>query len=816
MKPMKTDKTRRRLLKGSVAAAAWPLLPKRTRAAEGDESASASASAPAPSPAITPATPPYKLAVLPIELRVQDLLARMTLDEKIAQLWALWDTKRDVMVDGSPDFSPEKASRNYPDGFGQITRPSDQRGVLPAELAKTHHLPSRQGAQTIAFVNAVQRWAVEHTRLGIPVLFHEEALHGYMAPGATSFPVPIALAGSFDPALVADVNRIVARELRAHGSQLALSPVVDIARDPRWGRIEETFGECPHVCAEMGVAAVTGLTGKANTLEPENVFATLKHMTGHGQPQSGTNIGPAMIGERELRENFFPPFREVVRRTRIAAVMPSYNEIDGVPSHVNRWLLHDVLRGEWKFDGIVVSDYNAVEEINRLHHVVPGYDAAAARALHAGVDCELPDGTTYRRLGALVRAGLASVEDIDRACTKMLTLKFRAGLFENPYADAREAARITNNDEARALALKAAQRSICLLKNDGLLPLTAGAHKRIAVIGPSAQVARLGGYSSDPGHAVSLWQALQARLHDQAELHFAQGVFITQTEDRSADDVRLADPAKNRVLIEEAVALARDSDLVLLTLGDTEQTSREGYSVDHLGDRTSLDLVGEQNALFDALHALGKPMVVLAVNGRPPSYVNVAAKCRALLECWYAGQEGGTAMADVLFGAVNPGAKLPVTVARDVAQLPVYYNAKPPEALLRPADDALFPFGFGLSYTRFELSAPKLSLTQVPRGKPELVVEVDVHNVGARSGDEVVQLYVHQHQASVARPLLQLRAFERVTLEPGERRTVKLALDARAFALWNAELKEVVEPGRYDIRCGNSSHALQTATLEIV
>ena len=788
MKP--NHKTRRRLLKAAAALPALPLL-QQARAA-------------------TEPVPPYKIAALPIELRVPDLMARMTLDEKIAQLWALWETKADIMVDGGMDFSPAKAARAYPNGFGQITRPSDKRGLQP--LAKSKGW--RRGAETIAFINAVQHWATEQTRLGIPVLFHEEALHGYMAPGATSFPVPIALAGSFDTALVRDVNRVIARELRAHGSQLALSPVVDVARDPRWGRIEETFGECPHLCGEMGVAAVTGLTGAERTLGPESVFATLKHMTGHGQPQSGTNIAPAMIGERELRESFFPPFREVVRRTRIAAVMPSYNEIDGIPSHGNRWLIHEVLRGEWKFEGAVVSDYGAVEELHHLHHVVPDKAAAAARALHTGVDCELPDGTAYRELPRLARAGLVSVQDIDTACARMLTMKFRAGLFENPYASAIEAERITNNGEARALALRAAQRSLCLLKNEGgLLPLRAGAHARIAVIGPSSRIARLGGYSSEPGHAVSLLQALQARLQGRAQVDFAQGVFITQGEDRGADDVLLADPAKNHALIEEAVVLARASDLVLMTLGDTEQTSREGYTAKHLGDRTSLDLLGEQNALFDALHALGKPMVVLAINGRPPSYVNVAAKCRALLECWYAGQEGGTAMVDALFGDINPGAKLPVTVARDVSQVPVFYNARPPR---RPDDYALFPFGFGLSYTRFELSAPRLSAARVPNAKPELTVEVDVRNVGERTGDEVVQLYVHQRRASVARPVKQLRGFARITLAPGETQTVRLALDARAFALWDAQMREVVEPGLYELMTGSNSRDLQGTVLEIV
>lgn len=788
----KISKTRRRLLQ---AAAAVPALPALQAFGAEQES-----------------PPPYKLPALPIELRVQDLMARMTLDEKIAQMWALWETKVDIMVDGGIDFSPAKASKHYPHGFGQITRPSDLRGA-PLALRAGQGRHARKPAGTIEFVNAIQRWAIEKTRLGIPVLFHEEALHGYMAPGATCFPVPIALAGSFDPAMLREINSVIAREMRAHGSQLALSPVVDVARDPRWGRIEETFGECPYVCAEMGVAAVTGLTGNERTLEPQNVFATLKHMTGHGQPQSGTNIGPAMIGERELRESFFPPFREVVRRTNIAAVMPSYNEIDGVPSHGNRWLLHDVLRGEWKFRGAVVSDYGAVEELQRLHHVVPDVGGAAVRALHTGVDSELPDGTAYRQLARLVRAGLVSVQDIDAACARVLTMKFRAGLFEYPYADAVKAARVTNNEEAQALALRAAQRSICLLKNEGqLLPLQPGAHKKIAVIGPSSNIARLGGYSSDPGHAISLMDALQKRLAGHAELQFAQGVFITQSEDRAADDVKLADPAKNRQLIEQAVAIAKANELILLTLGDTEQTSREGFTPEHLGDRTCLDLVGEQNELFNALHALGKPMVVIAINGRPPSYPNVAAQCQALLECWYLGQEGGTAMAGALFGDVNPGAKLTVTVARDVAQVPVFYNAKPP---LRREDYALFPFGFGLSYTSFALSAPRLSAAKVTVGKPELVVEIDVQNTGTREGDEVVQLYIHQRNASVVRPVKQLRGFARVTLEPGGKHTVKLPLDARAFSLWNAAMQEVVEPGLFDIMTGPNSRDLKTVTLEI-
>jgi len=758
--------------------------------------------------AVPPKDAPYRNPSLPVEERVKDLMARMTLEEKVMQLVALWAAKKAITWGGNEEFSVENASRLYPDGFGQVTRPSDRKGFEGKRW--------RIDESTVRFVNAIQVWAVNKTRLGIPVLFHEECLHGYMAWGPTIFPMAIGMSGSFDTDLVREVNSVIGREVRACGSHLVLSPVVDIARDPRWGRIEETFGEDPYLCGEMGVAAVHGLQGEGRTLGPGKVFATLKHMTGHGQPQAGENVGPAPISARELRENFFPPFREVVERTGISSVMPSYNEIDGVPSHVNRWLIGTVLRGEWGFDGAIVSDYFAVEQLESLHHVVADLDEAAIRALTAGVDCELPDGTAYRALPALVRSGRVPESAIDTACSRMLSLKFRAGLFEMPYADIDEAKRITANDEARALALRAAQRSICLLTNDGTLPLAAGAHRRVAVIGPNAGVARLGGYSGRPKHTVSLLDGVKARLAGKAEVLFAQGMFITQSEEREADDVKLGDPEKNKALIAEAVALAKSCDVILLAIGDTEQTSREAYASNHLGDRTSLDLVGDQNALFDALHALGKPIVVLAINGRPPSYPNVAAKANAMLECWYPGQEGGTAMAGAIFGDVNPGAKLPVTVARDVSQVPVYYNARPePRIAGRGVATApLFPFGHGLSYTTFELGAPRLSSSRIRAGEG-VTVEVDVRNTGKLSGDEVVQVYVHDPLASVVRPAKQLRGFQRVTLAPGEQRTVKIALAPRSFMLWNASMKEVVEPGTFEILTGPNSRDLQRAMLEI-
>jgi beta-glucosidase len=760
--------------------------------------------------------PLYKNARAPIAARVADLLGRMTLEEKVVQLSAIWQGK-EKFLDGL-EFNPAKASAAYPNGIGQITRPSDKRGVPGITGAAGGTAAKwREPAQVVDFVNAVQSWALNETRLGIPVLFHEESLHGYMATEATMFPQAIGMAGTFDPDLVQRVQSVVAREVRSRGITLVLSPVVDIVRDPRWGRIEETFGEDPYLVTRMGIAAVEGLqgAGKFERLATGKVFATLKHMTGHGQPESGNNIGPAQIGERELRENFFPPFREIVRRTSVGAVMPSYNEIDGVPSHANRWLLGDVLRGEWKFDGIVASDYSAVQELASLHHVAVDESVAARLALIAGVDCELPEGKTYATLPAQVRAGQVDVALIDRAVARILTFKMRAGLFENPYGSKTQTLALTGNAEARALALEAARKSLCLLTNDGTLPLDPKRPGRIVVIGPNHAIARLGGYSSVPKQTVSLIEGIRA-LHPAAEIVTAQGVFITTSEDRSQNKIELADPERNRQLIAEAVAVARSADTVILAIGDTEQTSREGFARDHLGDRSQIDIVGQQNELVDALAVLGKKLVVCAINGRPPSWPNVIAKANALIECWYPGQEGGTAMAEALFGRTNPGAKLPVSVVRNAGQIPLFYNRKPSSRRGYLFDDAapLFPFGHGLSYTSFDVAVPRLSAAVIATDG-SVSVETTVTNTGSRSGDEVVQLYLSRPGASVTQPVLRMRGFQRVTLAPGEARRVQFVLGPDDFAIWDAAMHEVVEPGRVIVSVGNSSAHLQSTELTI-
>jgi beta-glucosidase len=762
------------------------------------------------------AAPLYKDSKQPVEARVEDLLARMTLEEKVAQMLSIWENKADVF-DARMEFDPAKMAVKYPNGIGTFARPSDATGPSSPRVVRRRDIPG-----TIRLVNALQRYAMTGTRLGIPILLHEEGLHGYAAVGATSFPQAIALASSWDPDLVRAVNAVTAREIRARGVSQALTPVVDVARDPRWGRIEETFGEDPYLVGEMGVASVEGLQGegKVRVLGPGKVFATLKHLTGHGQPESGTNVGPAPYSERTLRENFFPPFEKVIERTGIEAVMPSYNEIDGVPSHANIWLLQKVLRGEWKFDGVVVSDYYAIEDLQSLHHVAASPEEAARLALAAGVDSDLPSGGAYATLTQQVRDGRVPEESINAAVRRLLALKFRAGLFENPYANAEQAAAITNDSDARALARKAAQRTIVLLKNDGMLPLQLpppGAAKSvIAVIGPSAAVARLGGYYGEPPLKVSILEGIRARVGSRADVVFAEGVKITANDDWWADDVKLADPAANRRLIEEAVAAARNANQIVLAIGDTEQTSREGWAKAHLGDRDSLDLVGEQQALFDALHALGKPIAVVLINGRPASTVQISTAANAMLEGWYLGEQGGNAVADILFGDVNPGGKLPVTIPRSVGQLPMFYNYKPSahRGYLFDSAEPLYPFGFGLSYTSFEIGAPRLSSDRIAVNG-SVTVSVPVRNTGARAGDETLQIYVHQLVSSVTRPIKELKAFERVGLNPGESKTVTFVLTSEAFRMWNVSMQRVVEPGAFEIMAGANSADLKTVLLNI-
>jgi beta-glucosidase len=741
----------------------------------------------------------------------------MTLEEKVAQMLCLWDQKK-LITDSDGRFTSATAPTWFRIGIGRIERPQDGHDA-------------RGEAE---FVNAIQRWVRDSTRLGIPVLFNEEALHGLDAAGATSFPQAIALASTWNTELVQRVFTATAVEARARGVGQVLAPVLDVAREPRWGRFEETYGEDPFLVARMGVAAVRGFQGTESTIGPQHVFATLKHMTGHSQPESGTNIGPASIGERTLRDVFLYAFEVAIQQAGARSVMPSYNEVDGIPSHANRWMLHDVLRGEWGFDGTVVSDWFAIDQLVERHHVAGDQAEAARRALDAGVDIELPDPGAYTTLVDQVRHKQVRIEAINAAVRRLLRAKFQLGLFENPYVEVALAERISGADTTRALALEAARQAIILLKNDNnLLPLGVGAYSHIAVIGPHAGEVLLGGYSNVPLHLVSILDGIKAKVGNSAAVEYAEGVRITEdsvfTKDvqphiggaRSkfrdeADHVVVPDSASNAKRITDAVALARRSDLVILVLGDNEQTAREAYADDHLGDRAELGLPGEQEALALQIAATGKPVELMLINGRPQSIPNLVSRIPAILEGWYLGQETGTAVADVLFGEVNPGGKLPVTVARSVGQLPVFYNYKPSARRGYVLDSIapLFPFGFGLSYTTFAYSNLRLTANHMPPTGTTSVM-VDVRNTGARAGDEVVQMYIHDEVSTATRPLKELRGFQRVTLAPGETRTIVFEIRGDLLAYHDTNMKRVVEAGEFQIMVGGSSVDLQSIALTI-
>lgn len=753
--------------------------------------------------------PAYRNSTLPVDQRVADLLSRMTLEEKVAQLEGAWENRAFIrepsklFIDEKGAFLPDHAETLIKNGLGEMSRPSEHRG--PREMAE--------------FTNTMQKWMKENTRLGIPVLFHEECLHGHAAPKGTSFPQAIALASTWDEALVEDVFSATAAEVRARGAQECLAPVLDLARDPRWGRTEETYGEDPYLVSHIGVAAIRGFQGSGPFIDKTHVMATAKHFAVHGQPEGGTNVAPGNYSERVIREYFLKPFKAAVEEGRVQDVMPSYNEIDGIPSHSNKHLLDDILRREWGFQGLVVSDYFGITELRTLHHVVGSNEDAAKLALESGVDLELPFAAAYPSLIEQVREGRVSEALVDRSVARVLREKFLTGLFDDPYVDPNHAEKITNSLEHRELALKAAREAIVLLKNQGnLLPLDRSKYKHIAVIGPNAAEVHLGGYSGTPGRGVSILEGIKNEVGPGAEVLYSEGCKITETPpDWDADKVVLGDPALNAKRIEEAIKVAKKADLVILALGGNEQTSREEWATNHLGDRDSLDLLGDQDELVKQILATGKPAVVFLLNGRPLSINYIAEHVPAILEGWYLGQEGGTAVADVLFGKYNPGGKLPITFPRSVGQLPDYYYQKPSarRGYLGASIQPLFPFGWGLSYTTFKYSNLRASPDSIgPEGQTK--VSVDVTNTGNVRGDEVVQLYIHQLVSSVTRPVKELRGFRRISLNPGETRTVEFTLGPEELSYLNRDMHRVVEPGTFELLAGGNSVDLIQTTLNVV
>ena len=759
--------------------------------------------------AVAQDVPAYRDAKLPVEERVGDLIGRMTLQEKVAQMEGTWQNRGNLkdasqlFVDEKGVFLPERAGGVLKNGLGQMSRPSEQHG--PRAMAE--------------FTNTIQKWMKENTRLGVPILFHEECLHGHAALGGTSFPQAIALASTWDEALVQDIFSSVAAEVRARGAQQCLAPVLDLARDPRWGRTEETYGEDPYLASHIGLAAIRGFQGKGPNIDKAHVMATAKHFAVHGQPEGGTNVGPGNYSERVIREYFLKPFEAAVKEGHVQNVMASYNEIDGIPSHSNKHLLDEILRQEWGFDGLLVSDYFGITELRTIHHIVDSNEAAAKLALESGVDIELPFADAYGSVVEQVKQGKVSEDSVNRAAARVLRTKFITGLFDDPYVDPDYAEKITNSPEHQKLALKAAQEAIILLKNQGnLLPLDKSKYKQVAVIGPDAAEVHLGGYSNKPGRGVSILDGIKQKLGSGSQVLYSEGCKITETlPDWDADKVVLGDATLNAKRIADAVKVARKSDVVILVLGENEQTSREAWAKTHLGDRDSLDLLGDQDKLAKEILATGKPTVVFLLHGRPNSINFIAEHVSAILDGWYLGQEGGTAAADVLFGDYNPGGKLPISVPRSVGQLPDYYyqKASAKRGYLGSATEPLFPFGWGLSYTTFKYSNLRVAPDTIG-SEGQTNVSVDVRNTGAVRGDEVAQLYIHEKVSLVTRPVKELRGFQRVSLNPGETKTVEFTLGPKELAYLNRGMQRLVEAGTFEIMAGGNSVELVSASLSVV
>ncbi|MDJ0664875.1 MAG: glycoside hydrolase family 3 N-terminal domain-containing protein [Acidimicrobiia bacterium] len=738
--------------------------------------------------------------------RVAALLDQMTLEEKVAQLSCIARVPDAAWLkDAPPAEAAADLVRRYPHGVGQVGRPS-------------HHLSPAAAAE---LTNAIQQALATQTRLGIPALFNEEGVHGHAAVDSTMYPSAIAMAGAWDVALTEEVFAAVAREVRARGSNYVYAPVLDIATDPRWGRLEEAFGEDPYLVTALGLAAVRGLQGDAWLIPADRVLACAKHFAGHGSPESGMNAAPLRAGERELREHHLAPFAAVVHEGQVGALMAAYHEIDGIPCHVNPWLLTEVLRNEWGFRGMVSSDGFGVPQLIDHHRVAEDEEQAARMALAAGIDCEVPEPRCFSTLADQVRSGLVDMELIDRAVSRVLRAKERLGLLaDTPQVDAKRAAEAVNSPEHRTLAHRVALRTVTLLTNtDSLLPLDPDAHRAIAVIGPNAADLHLGGYSREGGPGVSVLEGIRERFGAE-RVEYAEGCRISEGPPGAGewwvDEVYPSPANEQPPRIAEARAVAQRSDVVILVIGGNEATAREGWSTFHLGDRTSLALPGEQHALLEAVAAADTPTIAVVMGGRPLDLTEVVERCSAVLQIWYQGQECGHAVAAILAGDANPSGKLPVTFPGSVGKVPMTYRDKPSKSrgYLFTANQPLFPFGHGLSYTEFAYSDPVVTPAAIAPGETA-TASVAVTNSGSRSGVEIVQCYIHDRVATVTRPVQSLCGFTPLHLEAGETKTVSFPIGAEALSLLDRDMKHIVEPGTFEVRIGGSSADYRCAKLEV-
>ena len=720
-----------------------------------------------------------------VELRVADLLSQMTIDEKIAQIGSVY-LKSDLFEKGKLSYS--KMKKFLKNGIGHISRIIGNPGIEPKTAAQ--------------IANKIQEFLVNETRLKIPAIIHEECLAGIMGLRFTAFPQAIGLSSSWDPDLINKIAGVIRVQMRSIGAHQGLSPVVDVLRDPRWGRTEETYGEDPYLTSCLGLAYVRGLQG--DNLK-NGVIATLKHFGGHSFSEGGRNLAPVNVGLRTFREEFLFPFEAIVKEGKVKSVMNSYCEVDGIPAAASKELLTDLLREEWGFDGIVVSDYSAVIMLNNFHHVAKDEKSAGCLALKAGIDIELPNTHCFNKIKEALEEGAISERIIDLAVSRVLKIKFLLGLFENPYVDVKGVSKVCDPNENRVLAREAAQQSIILLKNDGVLPLKKNI-KTLAVIGPNADstrnlfgdyhyTAHLARYNvEDSVRVVSILNGIKNKVSSKTKVYFAKGCELDSYD-------------KNG--FKEAIDIARKADAIILAIG--ERSGLFGYGISGEGcDRTNLNLPGVQEELLKEIIAVGKPVIVVLINGRPITSKFMVENADAILEAWYPGEEGGNAIADVIFGDYNPGGKLTVTFPLEIGQIPIHYRRKPSSyrnyigVETKPA----FPFGHGLSYAKFEYSNLEIKPKQAsPDGKIE--ISFVVKNEGKIKGDEVVQLYISDEVGSVTRPVKELKGFKRITLKPKEKKKIIFNLDCEELAFYDKNMELIIEEGSFKVEIGSSSEDIR-------
>ena len=755
-------------------------------------------------------TPLYRDSTASPRDRALDVLQRMSIDEKLGQLGSAWI----FQIAGSDGFELDRADPLMRHGIGHITRMCGASSLTATEAA---HL-----------ANDVQRYLLDHTRLGVPAIIHEEICSGLMAREATVFPQALGVAATFDPELNEQLAAAVKSQMRAIGAHQGLSPVLDVCRDPRWGRLEETYGEDPYLVSRMGIAFVSGLQAAAGGADlTGGVIATAKHFVGYGASEGGMNWAPAHIPERELRDVHLRPFEAAVRQAGLASVMNAYHELDGVPCGASRWLLTDLLRGQWGFDGTVISDYFAVKQLFEYHHVAGTDEEAAALALTAGIDVELPSTDCYGdALRSSIERGMVAIADVDLAVRRVLESKFRLGLFERPFVDADAVPAATRTANQIALSRRIADESLVLVRNDGILPLRDV--RSIALIGPNAGDARqmLGDYAYI-AHVESLLEVLrsgnnvfampidhQVEIDDQSNLDHigtVQGALVRALPDV---DVRFAPgcgvTGDDRSGFGAAVEAAAASDVAVLVLGERSGLT-DDCTTGESRDVASLRLPGVQEELVQAVAATGTPFVVVLLVGRPVGSPTVHEEASAVLMAWLPGEQGGDAIADALIGVTNPGGKLPVSYPRSVGQIPVFYAHKVSGgrshwkgAYVDESNEPLYPFGYGLSYTTFEI-VPEVVIPGTA-GLADIVdVTAVVTNTGDRRGDEVVQLYVCDPVSTITRPVRELVAFQRVTLDPGRSAHLTFHVPIAALGATGVDLAYVVEPGEFQFWIGSSS-----------